>query len=91
MHQLPQVPFEDSENIPQHERYEKRLNLYRIHQNECKLRVDQSLDELSEQHNHEIAELQKKSKECGKQKRVNKRGLKKQMEIDKVCNLNFLN
>jgi hypothetical protein len=91
MHQVPQVPFddhqEDSENslnIPQHERFEKRLNLYRSHTNECKLRVDQSINELSEQQTHEIAELQKKSKDCGKQKRVNKRGIRKQMEINKV-------
>lgn len=91
MNQQPQVPFdnheENSENtpdIPQHERFEKRLNLYRSHQNECKLRVDQSLGELSEMQNHEIAELQKKTKDCGKQKRVNKRGIKKQMEINKV-------
>lgn len=92
MDQIHNVPFDDaqddSENL-QNDRFNKRLNVYRSHQNECKLRVDQrNSDELIEQKNHEIAELQKKSKE-GKQKRVNKRGIRKQTEIDKVLKKNL--
>lgn len=68
---------------PQFDRFKKRLDLYRSHQNECKIREDNSLKQFNEQQNHEIEELQKKSKKA-KQKRVNKRGFKKQMDIDKV-------
>lgn len=90
METLTHVPLDDhqesSENeqkSPQFDRFQKRLDLYRSHQNECKIRIDKSLKLYNEQQNHEIEELQKKSKE-GKQKRVNKRGIKKQAEIDRV-------
>lgn len=78
-----QEDSEDLQNSPQSDRFNKRLNLYRSHQHECQLRVDQSSKEICEHQNHEIAELQKKCRE-GKQKRVNKRGFRKQLEIDKV-------
>lgn len=74
---------ENEQKSPQFDRFQKRLDLYRSHQNDCKIRVDKCLKQFNAQQNHEIEELQKKSK-VGKQKRVNKRGIRKQMEFDRV-------
>ncbi|KAL7043056.1 hypothetical protein ACKWTF_001376 [Chironomus riparius] len=73
--------LENSLNSSNVERFNKRLELYRIHSNDCKIRVDQTTEHIHEQQLNEISLLQNKPKEQ-KKKRTNKKGLTKQIELN---------
>jgi len=72
--------LENNSNV---DRFYKRLEMYRIHSNDCKTRVDQTTEHIHEQQLNEISLLQNKPKEQ-KKKRTNKKGLTKQIELNPV-------
>lgn len=62
------------------DRFHKRLEVYRTHSNDCKIRIDQTSEEIQEQHNNEISVLQSKSNEQKNKKRTNRKGLMRHTE-----------
>lgn len=77
------VNVENLSPSKQIDRFQKRLEVYRHRQNDSKLRVDQTLNEFTEQQCNEIEVLKNKCMEV-KPKRANKRGSRKPMDLDKV-------
>lgn len=65
----------------QNDRFERRLNNYRIHQIDCQMKNDGSFREMCEQEKNHIKKLQEQKTCERRQKRVNKRQSKK----NKVC------
>lgn len=65
----------------QNDRFERRLNNYRIHQIDCQLKNDESFREMREQESVHIKRLQEQKTCDRRQKRVNK----KQSKKNKVC------
>jgi hypothetical protein len=79
------------------DRFERRLGKYRCHQSNCMGSYKNGHNEMCEQQNYETSILQSKLRqENSKQKKINKRGSRRQHEIikiyanDKVRNYNTL-
>lgn len=75
-------PPEGGENIekrssPQSDRFSRRLNKYRIHQSDCRVKSDHSLREACEQESLHIRQLQSQKVTEGKQKRAVKKATRK--------------
>jgi MamL-1 domain len=60
----------------QHDRFLRRLNKYRIHQSDCKMKSDFSSRELCEQESFHIEKLQRFKAAQGKPKRASKKKVK---------------
>ncbi|KAG5674842.1 hypothetical protein PVAND_004787 [Polypedilum vanderplanki] len=76
------IEVENVSPSKQIDRFHKRLELYRSHQNDCKFRVENSLSELATQQNNEIAVLRSKFLE-EKPKRINKKASRKPLDLDR--------
>lgn len=77
------VEVENVSPSKQIDRFHKRLDVYRTRQNGCKLRVEQTFNELTEQQSSEITVLRNKFLE-EKPKRINKKASRKPLDLDRV-------